>query len=78
MAPGILARAIHRDEALQGSSMGGAGGGVPDMQNSKIPNRHPRRVAESVVGDTCLELRARNRNLGVISMSLPSTYLLDP
>lgn len=77
MAPGILTGAIRGDEALGRSSMGGAGG-VPDMQNSKIPDRHPRRVAESIVGDTCLELRARNRNLGVISMSLASSYLLDP
>lgn len=45
MAPGILAGAIRQDEALERSSLGGAGG-VPDMQSSKIPDRHPRRVAE--------------------------------
>lgn len=45
MVPGILAGAIHQDEALERSSLGGAGG-VPDIQSFKIPDRHPRRVAE--------------------------------
>lgn len=45
MTPGILAGSIRQKEALERSSLGGAKG-VHDMQNSKIPDRHPRRGAK--------------------------------